>query len=201
MPIRPENRILGEQARAARQAPYGIRDCMSCGKSFAPYRRASRCCGKNCRRRAATARARENKRCAHCGATFRPVASAKAAYCSTSCKSAAGTAALHRDPVRRQRVQAYARRYSKTERYRFNQANAKALRRLREREGGVSFEEWQEICRRHDGRCAYCRKRRRLTMDHVQAISRGGPHIAANIVPACRPCNSSKGNREVFLCR
>lgn len=33
------------------------------------------------------------------------------------------------------------------------------------------------------------------TMDHVKPLILGGPHILANIRPACQSCNSSKGSR------
>jgi 5-methylcytosine-specific restriction endonuclease McrA len=36
-----------------------------------------------------------------------------------------------------------------------------------------------------------------VTIDHVEAISNGGPHTVENIVPACRSCNSSKRDREI----
>jgi len=63
-----------------------------------------------------------------------------------------------------------------------------------------TFEDWLEILEVHNHRCAYCLcNDRPLTMDHVIPISKGGEHSADNIVPACRPCNSRKGNRPVFL--
>lgn len=59
--------------------------------------------------------------------------------------------------------------------------------------------EWAEIVELFDSRCAYClRKVARPEQDHVIAISRGGPHSAENIVPACRRCNGRKGERSVF---
>lgn len=45
------------------------------------------------------------------------------------------------------------------------------------------------------GRCHYCHEFKPLTMDHVIPVSKGGPHTASNIVPACQPCNSRKGAR------
>lgn len=196
MPIRPENRGLGPAARSARAAPYGERNCEICGATFTPYRRASRCCGQSCRNKAATRRGRAPKPCFVCRAMFAPKRSAKAAYCSQRCRSAAHAKAVKADPARRSKARERARIYSRTPRYRFNQANAKALRRMREREGGVTFEEWQAICARHGHRCAYCRRKRRLTMDHVKALARDGRHVASNIVPACTPCNSAKGTAD-----
>lgn len=44
-------------------------------------------------------------------------------------------------------------------------------------------------------RCAYCgSKPKVLTIDHVIPLSKGGPHVPANLVPACPSCNSSKGS-------
>jgi 5-methylcytosine-specific restriction endonuclease McrA len=34
-------------------------------------------------------------------------------------------------------------------------------------------------------------------MDHVIALARGGPNWAANLRPACKECNSSKGTKKV----
>jgi hypothetical protein len=46
--------------------------------------------------------------------------------------------------------------------------------------------------------CAYCGKPpiddTSLTLDHVKAKSKGGEDLTANIVPADRGCNASKGS-------
>ena len=55
--------------------------------------------------------------------------------------------------------------------------------------------QWEAIKLVYGHRCAYCGQRKRLTQDHVVPVSKGGPHTASNIVPACRSCNSSKGPR------
>lgn len=56
----------------------------------------------------------------------------------------------------------------------------------------LTAEQWEAIKAAASGRCTYCGKKRKLTMDHVVPISRGGGHTASNIVAACRSCNSSK---------
>lgn len=46
-----------------------------------------------------------------------------------------------------------------------------------------------------EGRCYYCGaivRPNELTMDHVVPIIRGGRSTKANIVPACKTCNSKK---------
>lgn len=52
--------------------------------------------------------------------------------------------------------------------------------------------DWERLKKEHDHRCAYCGKAVPLTMDHRIPLIRGGPHVIENILPACKPCNSSK---------
>lgn len=33
-------------------------------------------------------------------------------------------------------------------------------------------------------------------VDHVIALARGGPHVLANLRPACSPCNTAKGSKD-----
>lgn len=78
-------------------------------------------------------------------------------------------------------------------------------RRARLKDGtspGVTPREWREICdnyRDSDGiiRCAYCFRRCRPTREHVVPISKGGRDAPDNVVPACKPCNSSKRDRAL----
>jgi 5-methylcytosine-specific restriction endonuclease McrA len=64
--------------------------------------------------------------------------------------------------------------------------------------GGVSAEHWAEVLERFNHRCAYCLTDGSLQMDHLIPLSRGGPHDPGNVIPACRPCNQSKGNRDLL---
>lgn len=43
--------------------------------------------------------------------------------------------------------------------------------------------------------CYYCGRAGRLTVDHMIPLKRGGTNDIANIVPACRSCNSRKHTR------
>lgn len=47
------------------------------------------------------------------------------------------------------------------------------------------------------GLCAYCRKAKADTWDHIVPVTAGGQTTADNIVPACRSCNSSKRSRSL----
>ena len=47
-------------------------------------------------------------------------------------------------------------------------------------------------------KCSYCGQKGCLSMDHLIPRFRGGPDDGSNLVPACRPCNSSKGSRDLM---
>ena len=46
------------------------------------------------------------------------------------------------------------------------------------------------------GKCYYCGLKRKLTIDHIIPLARGGTHEKCNLVAACGACNSSKGARD-----
>ncbi|SOE22069.1 5-methylcytosine-specific restriction endonuclease McrA [Spirosomataceae bacterium TFI 002] len=52
----------------------------------------------------------------------------------------------------------------------------------------------QNIFKRDGNACVYCGTTRDLTLDHVIPKSKGGRTNWLNLVAACRPCNSQKGN-------
>lgn len=53
----------------------------------------------------------------------------------------------------------------------------------------------------YGGRCWICRSANYEEMDHVKPIKAGGPHILANLRPACRSCNASKNSAWPFPLR
>lgn len=56
---------------------------------------------------------------------------------------------------------------------------------------------WQEQqMREFGGLCAYGCGRSAIGLDHIQPISLGGKSEPSNLVPACKPCNSGKRDRE-----
>jgi 5-methylcytosine-specific restriction endonuclease McrA len=59
--------------------------------------------------------------------------------------------------------------------------------------------EWLAMIEIYKGRCAHCKKRTRLTRDHIIPISGGGTDEITNIQPLCRPCNSRKGAKRTQL--
>lgn len=66
----------------------------------------------------------------------------------------------------------------------------------------ISTGQWKDVLRRSKGRCYWCKKKPKskpLEMDHVIPLSRGGEHSITNVVPACGPCNRSKGASIIVL--
>jgi len=56
-----------------------------------------------------------------------------------------------------------------------------------------SLIDWQNVKTRFYNSCAYCLSTtKKLAMDHLVPLSRGGSHIKENIVPSCKSCNSRK---------
>ena len=66
-------------------------------------------------------------------------------------------------------------------------------------EGEFSGDEWLELVSYYcpTGKCLCCRKKVKLTQDHVIAVTRGGSNYIYNIQPICGTCNSSKNNKTI----
>ena len=45
--------------------------------------------------------------------------------------------------------------------------------------------------------CVYCSTHDKLSLDHVVAVSHGGTNSESNLVTACMPCNTARGNKTV----
>jgi len=56
----------------------------------------------------------------------------------------------------------------------------------------------RELFDEYVGLCAYCQESA-TTLDHVVPISKGGAHSKANLVPACKSCNSSKHDKTLIV--
>lgn len=58
----------------------------------------------------------------------------------------------------------------------------------------------EAIKKRYKNRCVYCgRVKQKPTMEHLIPLSRGGHHVAENIVPACAHCNSRRRTKPILL--
>lgn len=65
-------------------------------------------------------------------------------------------------------------------------------------ENTLTQPEWESICERWNGECAYCATTPdTLEKDHIVPISKEGGTKKTNIVPACPDCNRSKGDKSI----
>lgn len=100
------------------------------------------------------------------------------------------------DPKRKKGMKEKSRRWSRSERGKIVSRITKANRRTRE-SGALGFASADQIQARIDfygNRCAYCGGPFE-DLDHVIPLSRGGSKRPANLRPACRHCNRSKGTK------
>jgi 5-methylcytosine-specific restriction endonuclease McrA len=67
-------------------------------------------------------------------------------------------------------------------------------------EGKFTEQEWSELKESYGQRCVYCNSKvEKLEPDHIEPLSRNGNNNIANIVPACRSCNSSKQDTPLLI--
>jgi len=72
-------------------------------------------------------------------------------------------------------------------------------RRAAIQQGDLTKQEWADVKAAHGFKCAHCGEsegRRKLTLDHIRPLARGGAHTKANVQPLCKPCNSRKGAKD-----
>ena len=68
-------------------------------------------------------------------------------------------------------------------------------RRAKQLENSSFYISKKELEKLYVGPCAYCGLGGKMTLDHVVPIQRGGAHSIGNLLPACGPCNFSKGKK------
>ena len=64
-------------------------------------------------------------------------------------------------------------------------------------EGYFTDEQFTKLCEQHDNRCLCCGKVKKLTVDHIVPLSKGGSNDISNIQSICGPCNSKKGTKTI----
>jgi 5-methylcytosine-specific restriction endonuclease McrA len=105
--------------------------------------------------------------------------------------------------AQRKQEQALAWQKANPDNVRTIDRNRKHRRRAATKEGLLLSAEWDALRTASGDRCFYCGKRgAKLQMDHVKPLrprngDEPGHHELANVVPACRKCNSSKNNASI----
>lgn len=68
------------------------------------------------------------------------------------------------------------------------------------RSGSAPFtaEQLSQRVEYYGGKCWICKEAPYEHLDHVKPLNKGGPHILANLRPACAKCNLSKSDKWPF---
>jgi len=91
-----------------------------------------------------------------------------------------------------QSKQVYHRNYCKRNPKRISHLKARRYAREKGAIGSHTLEEWNNLLVEFDYKCAFCRKEKKLTKDHIIPLSENGTDYIENIQPLCRNCNSKK---------
>lgn len=99
------------------------------------------------------------------------------------------------------RIAEYAKKHRQTERGK--QVNImtqnRRIARKRKLDSTLTPEQWQRCKKHFDNKCAYCGLEKPLEQEHFIPVARGGEYTHNNIVPCCRNCNPSKGDKDFFI--
>lgn len=162
-------------------------ECVQCGQPFDTYDKTQKFCSPKCK--AASQRGPHPERCKSvertcltCGITFSVRPSDPKLCCTKRCSG-----------IFRRKYPAAIAADKSSKRRRL------ITRDIRTAFGSHSEEEWQEVLRRAKGRCAHCKKRRKLTKDHVTPLAEGGTDLISNIQPLCLSCNCRKAANRWYL--
>lgn len=63
----------------------------------------------------------------------------------------------------------------------------------------LTNDQWDDIKKVFNNKCAYCGEETHLTREHFVALSKGGEFSRDNIIPVCKTCNCSKNDKDFFI--
>lgn len=101
----------------------------------------------------------------------------------------------------KQRMQARSRDWRKTPRGKIvTSLNNVKRRKILETAIKIPFtlDQIENQFKQFGSSCAYCGASENITVDHFVPLSCGGIEGLCNLVPACRPCNTSKRARNAY---
>lgn len=152
----------------------------------------------------------ETRECEMCAAVFNPVGNARVcAECRPAFEKKYNEEwrARNRAHIRSYSAEHYARPSTKAKRAKWMKEHPEDVRqwaqrrRARIRGGGaftVTTRDLRRTLHRCGSSCVYCGvglTTETLTWDHAVPLFRGGRHSIGNLLPACKPCNSSKRDK------
>ena len=199
--------------------------CARCGDEFARHPKESarqwrerRFCGRRCaaRWRVATAPPREPRACAGCGDVGPVHGGQLCRRCYDRARYEVGRPRIlaanrawrrqrpdyFRQPRFRDRYRRNARAWARANPQRHRRAVRQAKLRRRARLASATLGQLAETNEYLDvlsgDPCAYCGALA-TTVDHIEALSRGGNHDWENLTAACRRCNSRKQGLPLLM--
>ena len=174
-----------------REPPYNG-PCIICGSPDPGYFKhfVLKMCGK-CYSRHARHKPPLPRFCVDCGKQLGPKTKLE------RCPNCHNKWRYHNSQAHKQGVRNRTRKYRQTNNGKLHEKLHRQRRRAKiaETECTLTPEEWEQVLKSYDYRCAYCGSKENIQMDHIIPVSKNGPTTKHNIVPACRSCNMSKGNR------
>jgi len=88
-----------------------------------------------------------------------------------------------------------SKKYQKENKIKLNIVYQKRRSRKKQLPATLTETQWINIKQHFNDSCAYCGKKIVLEQEHVIPLSKGGEYTNNNIIPACKSCNCSKGNK------
>jgi len=82
-------------------------------------------------------------------------------------------------------------------RYNLTKQNQRRLALIKKRPTDLTNEKIKKIFER-DKICVYCGSNKKLELDHIISLKKGGTGMFNNFVLACKKCNTSKSARNIF---
>ena len=105
----------------------------------------------------------------------------------------------------------YQKEWSQSSKGKASKAVTAGKRTRTAAQGDLTLSQWEMRQVEFEWCCAYCHIKlltkldgvnsahpQYLNLEHIIAITQGGQHTIMNIVPACRKCNRSKDNKDVW---
>lgn len=70
--------------------------------------------------------------------------------------------------------------------------------RRKKADGRLGRFEWLSILYKHDFACAKCGCKKKLTLDHIEPLGKGGRNSFWNVQPLCVACHREKDDMKPF---
>lgn len=74
--------------------------------------------------------------------------------------------------------------------------NARRRVKILQAEGTYTDADVRRLTKKQGGRCACCGQKKRLEVDHIQPLAKGGSNWPSNLQMLCKPCNSKKAAKD-----